>query len=85
MDDSEYESADMDDCTVDGPTSKQLKQFRKAVKLLTRLCQQGYSIYQVRDTMHLVKGPTHDEALQPLFINSMAHFRIDGSIGAEDW
>lgn len=60
-----------------------IKAFRDAVELLRQI-DGGLSIYVANDTLHLMKGPSHDDRWRPLqnnIIDSGHGVRISGG----DW
>jgi len=60
-----------------------IKAFRQAVELL-RSIDPGLSLYVANSTLHLMKGPSHDDRHQPVqdnVIDTATRLRISGG----DW
>jgi hypothetical protein len=61
------------------PTKKQIARFQSAAKKLAKLGEEGCMMFMAEDSLHLMKGETHDTDGRPLQENSVASERIPGA------
>lgn len=67
-----------------------VRRFKRAVKTLNEIMNElrethpGGSCYLANDQLHLMGGPTHDDAGRPLQDNSIVSVWLEGS-GGGDW
>lgn len=66
------------------PTPQDVAKFKRAAKALAALGKRGIFLYLANDTLHLMKGPSHDENFRPLQSNVVESVNIPNS-GGGDW
>lgn len=66
------------------PTAKEIREFRKAANALSKLGKSGLTMYLSMDTLHLMRGPAHDDACKPQRQNIVESVLIPGADGG-DW
>lgn len=66
------------------PTPQEVAKFRRACKALDELGRSGFHLYLANDTMHLMTGPSHDDAGHKQQDLVCAEHLISGA-GGGDW